>query len=43
MDVRRALRIGRKNRPRLLNRSRFTGDGLYNWNTMSEMLPERLR
>ena len=45
MEVRKALRRGRKNRPRLLNtsRSRFTGDGLYNWNTMSEMLPERLR
>ena len=43
MEFRRALRRGRKNRPRLLNRSRFTGDELYNCNTVSEMLPERLR
>ena len=43
MEFRRALRRGRKNRPRLLNRSRFTGDGLYNCNTVSEILPERLR
>ena len=43
MEVRRALRRGRNNRPSFLNRSRFTGDGLYNWNTVSDMLPECLR